>query len=264
MTTVLSGAQVSPSGYPGPQGTVYLPRNYLSGGILSNNVTDAINDIDVAAGVCRDDTDAVDISIPAITKQLDAAWAAGTNQGGRDGGLIDWGWHVYVIMKVDRTTDVIMTTTYDNPTMPSGYIYKRRLGSVVRNGAGGIRPFKQMGDYFQIVTPVDTHIGASVVQNGTFLASMTASIPQGRKWLVDLCVSASCTVPGFSWIYDPDGGQPARPSAYNFTANGVFTAHFPIWCDASSQVRITAGGSVGTYSYTIGPLGWWDPRRKDQ
>ena len=59
-----------------------LPRNYLAGLILSNATGDAVNDITVTAGSCRSDDDTGDIIIgTAITKQVDAAWAAGTNAG---------------------------------------------------------------------------------------------------------------------------------------------------------------------------------------
>jgi len=47
---------------------------------ISNNGTDAAHDIDISAGACRDSTNAKIIDLQAaITKKIDAAWAAGTN-----------------------------------------------------------------------------------------------------------------------------------------------------------------------------------------
>lgn len=73
-----------------------MPRSYLAGAALSNNGTDATNDIDIAAGACRDSTNAVDITIAAMTKRLDANWAAGTNQGFRNSAaaITDTTYHV--------------------------------------------------------------------------------------------------------------------------------------------------------------------------
>ncbi len=47
---------------------------------LSNNTTDATNDIDVAAGKAVDSTGAVVMSLAStMVKRLDANWATGTN-----------------------------------------------------------------------------------------------------------------------------------------------------------------------------------------
>lgn len=64
--------------------TVPLPKNFkdANGFILSNNGADAINDIDISAGSGRNTTNAVDMIGAAMTKRLDAVWAAGNNQGG--------------------------------------------------------------------------------------------------------------------------------------------------------------------------------------
>src|SRR4029077_17826592 len=65
-----------------------FPRGYIVGLKISNNSADAVNDIDIAEGGCRDDSNSANILLSAMTKRLDAAWAAGTNQGGRDTGAI--------------------------------------------------------------------------------------------------------------------------------------------------------------------------------
>src|SRR5581483_1592479 len=90
-----------------------LPRAYLAGLTLANNVGDANNDIDVAVGVARSDDDAANIKLAApMTKQLDALWVAGTNQGGLDAGGKNpntW-YHVFVIYDpVNRVTDVLFS-----------------------------------------------------------------------------------------------------------------------------------------------------------
>lgn len=125
-------------------------RGHIGGLILSNNVSDAVNDIDVTAGAATDSTQ-VDVLHLAtgITKRLDAIWAVGTGQGGLDVGPISDGtYHVYVIKRSDTgIVDVLFSTNSTSPTMPAGYTLKRRIGSILRE-SGSIITFLQEGDFF--------------------------------------------------------------------------------------------------------------------
>jgi len=54
-------------------------RNYING-LKCTNGTDTDHDIDVAAGECRDDTNADQMALSAITKRFDDNWAVGVRQ----------------------------------------------------------------------------------------------------------------------------------------------------------------------------------------
>lgn len=120
-----------------PIGT--CPKNYIDGGILSNNGTDAVNDIDITATLCRSDDDTEDISVIAMTKRIDAAWTAGTNQGMMDTSTIGAAEdliYFYAIKNLSTgATDYVATKTYGSPTMPSGYTKKRFIGARRWDGA---------------------------------------------------------------------------------------------------------------------------------
>lgn len=80
------------------------PTGHLFGLTLSNNGTDPTNDIDVAVGNCRDITDAMDMILAAelTGKQLDAAWAVGSNAGFLDqGSIANATYHVHLIKRSD-------------------------------------------------------------------------------------------------------------------------------------------------------------------
>ena len=127
-----------------------LPRGSIWGLGLSNNVTDATNDIDITTGQCSDSTGTADIRLgSALVKRLDAVWAVGTNAGGRDTGAIsDTWWHVFVIKNLTTgVVDALFSTSPTAPTMPSGYTVFRRVGSVYRV-SGVLEYFHQLGDYF--------------------------------------------------------------------------------------------------------------------
>lgn len=144
-----------------------LPRGYIDGCILSNNSGDATNDIDIAAGVCRNNGNTANISVAALTKRLDANWAAGTNQGMRYSGaaIANGTYHIYAASKADATQDIYaypgvagtdpassasiatVLAALQAETGGADYLYLRLIGSIVRASAA-IKAFKQYGDNY--------------------------------------------------------------------------------------------------------------------
>lgn len=244
--------------------TAGLPSGHLYRLTLSNNGTDANNDIDIAAGECRDGTDAVDIEIAsAITKRLDAAWAVGTNQGGLDTGTkanSTW-YHLWAIKRSDTgVTDVLFSTSATAPTMPTNYDYKRRLGAVKTDGSGNILPFTQYKRMFLWKTPVQD---VSATNPGTSAVSRTLSTPLGVKTvaMVSSAVSptAAATLVYLSSLDQTDVA--ASNSAFTFgtfsTSIGAYGGYQQIRTDTSSQIRSrlnTSGASTNLFVVTHGYL----------
>lgn len=119
------------------------PPGTLYGLTLSNNVSDATNDIDIAVGSARDGADSANIDqLSAIGKQLDVAWAVGGTPGATLGGLDTGsvGNNTYYIWKIKRpdtgVDDVLFSLSSTAPTMPTNYTIKRIIGEVTR--AGGV------------------------------------------------------------------------------------------------------------------------------
>lgn len=162
----------------GPIGNGGLPQGFIYGLTLSNNVSDATNDINIATGKCRDITDAVDIALgSALTKRLDAAWAVGTNQGGLDtGSIANATYHVWIIKRSDTgVVDVLFSASASTPTMPANYDYKRRIGSIIRE-SGAIVGFIQDGDTFTRKIQIRSSI---VTNQATTAVLITLNIPTG-------------------------------------------------------------------------------------
>lgn len=94
-----------------------LPTRFLYGLTLSNNATDATNDIDIAVGKCRDITDAVDMILAAALtgKQLDVAWAVGSSAGFLDqGSIANATYHIHLIKRSDTgVVDAIASLSHD-------------------------------------------------------------------------------------------------------------------------------------------------------
>jgi hypothetical protein len=124
-------------------GSIQFPPMYIQGLTISNNAGDATNDLDIAAGACRDATNAHNMVLSAITKQSDVAWAVGNNQGGLDTGAVgNNDYYIWAIKRADTgVKDVLFSLSSTAPTMPANYGFKRLIGWFKRV-AGTIVAFK--------------------------------------------------------------------------------------------------------------------------
>ena len=166
------------SGYKRFLVSLVKARNTLRGCGLTNNATDATNDIDFAAGYCTDIDDGVVLVCTAMTKRLDAAWAAGTGNGGLDtGSIANTTYHCWAITTAKGIQDWLFSTSATAPTMPTGYTVKRRVGAFRRTG-GAIVLFVQDGDEFKISVPTKD---INVTNPGTAAVTRTLSVPTGIK-----------------------------------------------------------------------------------
>lgn len=275
--TVLSMGAVSDGQYLTRSGsniigaalTAGLPSGHLYRLTLSNNGTDANNDIDIAAGECRDDTDAVDIEIAsAITKRLDAAWAVGTNQGGLDtGSIADTTYHVWIIKRSDTgVVDVLFSTSATAPTMPTNYDYKRRIGSIVRTGAA-IKAFVQDGDDFRWASPV---LDVNSTNPGTSAVTRTLTVPLGIRVKALIALrgegTSAAANPNGILISDLSVADIAPAGKFNIyiytglagTTNG--TGVVEVWTNTSGQVRSRLEVSAAGTTILMVTHGWMDRR----
>lgn len=118
---------------------------------IENSSIDFNNDINVLSGFCWDDSLTIKLQLSStLTKQLDAAWVSGSNAGGLDAGskAVSTWYHVFLISN-GTNTDVLFSTSAVSPTMPNGYGYKRRIGSIKTDSSGNILKFLQIGNYFK-------------------------------------------------------------------------------------------------------------------
>lgn len=122
-----------------------LPPGFVS--VMVSQAGDADHDITFAAGRCRDSTDARNIVLAAaVTKQIDAGWTVGNNQGGLDTGSVanNTVYYLWTIMRSDTgVVDALFSTSATAPTMPANYDFKQRVGAVLTDGSGNIVPFWQ-------------------------------------------------------------------------------------------------------------------------
>lgn len=250
-----------------PTIAISLPRGHIAGLTLSNNATDATNDIDIAVGQAVDSTNAYIMTLDSVmTKRLDAAWAAGTGNGGLDTGAIaNTTYHVFLIRKdSDGTIDALFSTSVTAPTMPAGYTYKRRIGSIIRASAE-IIPFSQDGDEFlwkNSFLDLDGVI-STTAQN------LLLRTPLGIKTRAIVNVLyANATGANFGvYISSPDqtdegtSTSSARITALNPSTTSPGVAVVTVRTNTSSQVRIRSDQATNTTR--AGTIGYIDTRGKN-
>jgi hypothetical protein len=239
-------------------------QNYRAGLTLSNNATDATNDIDVAAGVACDGGNAAFLKLASgLTKRLDAAWAVGTNQGGLDTGAIANGtYHVWLIRRPDTgVVDVLFSASASSPSMPANYTQKAILGSILREG-GVIVPFTQQGALFLRTTPVND-VNTGVLGTSAVLYTLT-SIPSGVKFeaIIDGII-ANASSGSAVLLTSPDQADVAAVSNAMMTAqhnNSGEAASFQTRLRVDTSKQIRARSSAANTGLVVVVHGWSDPR----
>lgn len=129
------------SNVAGSPGRMLFPRMWISG-LTYARAADTDHDTTISAGEAMDDTNAQNMILSAaLTKQIDAAWAVGTNQGGMDTGSVGnstW-YYIWLIKRSDTgVVDALYSASSSSPTMPANYDYKRLIGAVRTDGSANI------------------------------------------------------------------------------------------------------------------------------
>lgn len=164
-------------------GLLVLLSDFVQGLRLINNSSDANNRIDIDIGTARRGALSV-INEAVMTKRLDAAWASGTGNGGLDVNAKAPGLTYHVHSLVNNTTgvfDALFSLSATAPTVPSGWSRVQRLGPVLVDGSGNIRPVIQTGNDFlfntlQASLPNDLSTNVSRAK-----ALLTCTLPTGIR-----------------------------------------------------------------------------------
>lgn len=247
-----------------------LPRSYLAGLGLSNNVTDGDHDVDIAAGACRDSANAADITLAAITKRIDASWSAGTGNGGLSSSLTvaaDTWYHMHALI-VSGAADVGFDTsiTAANLVTDHSATAYRRLGSVLTDGSSNIIAFKQLGDRFLWLDPpldLNTTTLSTTAQTPTLSVPLDVQV----RALINIIITGGTDRQVYISSPDVNDEAPSLTAAPLSTAirsaGGSVDATSPgeFRTNTSSQVRIRSTASSTTAR--IATLGWFDGRGRD-
>lgn len=243
------------------------PKGYLWGLTLSN-AADTVNDITVAAGEAKDESHTgVMVLAAAITKQLDAAWAVGTNAGGLNTGVKanDTWYEVHLIKRVDTgVVDVMFTTTANRATLPANYTLQRRIGWIRNNGTPTILQFTQVDDHFTLTTQRnDAAFTATTTATAVTLTVPPNSIARFRATTTSSTAVNTTNITVFSEIVEGNVAPDDTTGIGSIGACDIAGAdggHFELRVSATSTIEHDSDGT--TYTVDISTYGWIDHRRK--
>lgn len=247
-----------------------VPRGHLFGITLSNNASDATNDIDFAAGEAASQDSQPALMVHAGgTAQLDVGYGSG--DGGRfDSVISDGTWHCFVIS--DGTTVSRGFSKSLNPTgqafYPSGFTYFRRVGSVIRI-SGSIRAFLQVGDeFFWKAAILDVDASAP----GTTAVLRTLSVPTGINVIWKGVVGAQGTSGNYGGVrlsYPGQDDQVVNTTVAPLMNLYIFLPGNTPYGAVAGMCMTNASGQIRTRMLSsnerllISTDGWIDRRGKD-
>jgi hypothetical protein len=244
-----------------------LLRSYLAGLTLANDGTAPNTKIDVAAGVCANDTNVAMISLPS-GGAIDCT-TVGAN--GLDAGALavsTW-YHAFAISKPGGVPPALLaSTSLASPAFPTGYTLKRRIGSFLTDASAHILGFVQDGDYFWWKNPSTDDVNTTL---STAATNFTINVPAGISVLAHVLgtVGQASGTDAAVHIYDPaltDYAISSGNSTNSFggiaNANSGFAYRQSgnVWVrtNTTQQVRAVADSALALFA--LRAVGWLDTR----
>ena len=260
---------------------IAVGRSKIAGLVISNDA-DADHDILIAVGIAIDNTNGAVLELTtAITKRIDAVWAAGDDGGGLFSGTVGnttW-YHVHLIKKdSDNSIDAGFDTSVSAANIPAGYTAFRRLGAVLTDGSANIRGFSAReieGGGLEVlwkVPSIDQGFSWSGGADDTAITITLAKVPNGIQTRAILSSTFLDTTPAaFSVLLitslDETDVAPDDPTGSYFGTmllSAIASAASVIQnlrISTARGFRIRAKGSTTSHRYFTTVHGWIDERR---
>jgi hypothetical protein len=241
-------------------GVALLPKQ-----ITISNGTDTDHDIDFTAGNFQFDDGSGQAVATALTKQIDAVWSEGDNLGGLDTGTVavDSTYHMFAIHNPTSGISDALFSVSLSPTMPSGYTKKKRVASLVTDGAANIRNgiyrFQNNGAYI-----FTYNISIAIINgSGNFpltLTNITIPTPRDIKTSPSFdCKIRSSGSDGIA-IADFDSSQEFRVCSCSNSINTGSLATGAVFSNNLSQIKYRNSGASAfvDFDFDINVNGWLD------
>jgi hypothetical protein len=235
--------------------------------ILSNNGVDPNNDIDFTVGRFTFDDGTGQAISNSYTKQLDATFVAGNNQGMLDTGTkaIDTWYHCFAIYNpTNGLRDYLASTSATSPTLPAGYTKKRRIGAIRTDGSNNIIPFFQYEKWFQYP---DRNFEIDITTPGNTGTLAVITTPLGIPTIAKLHVGFVANATRYLLVSSPDETNVAvtANSPYTLYSNSGerFATEIDVKTDTSSQIRYRSDGAAAVVRFLVHLLAYEDYTLED-
>lgn len=237
----------------------YSPE-IMVGMTLANAPADLDHDITISPGQRRNTANTTNMDlVSAITKRIDAAWAAGNNAGGLDTGTVAAN-KTYFLHAIKNTTtnvvDALFSLSPTAPAMPSGYAARRRLGPVLTDASANIYPFLQTGGWFYHLNSFES---AQIDFNPDVSFSVTLDkMPLGIKVIADISFLTAGGSAAVLSVCDQDLGDATINDCVGVYGAAATVFNIKILTDAARRINLRSSGGGNVYVYS---RGWFDERQ---
>jgi hypothetical protein len=235
-------------------------------GLTCSNAADADHDITISAGGAADSTRVIWLALAsAITKQIDAAWAAGTNSGGLFSGAVaaNTVYYVWLIRKdSDGSIDAGFDIDITGANAPAGYTYKRRIMTVCTDASANIIPTDQTGDTVEYIDPIFDRIDNSAIGN-TNRNAYTITAPPNMPAIIALNSHILSGSELHLWYGTSARTNTAASYTYTdfYAYSGSITAIINPKLDASRQFYVRLSNTNASLGFAT--RGWIDDRGRN-
>lgn len=233
------------------------------------NATDAAHDITFSTGsILSSDSDRRITLSSALTKQIDATWAAGNNAGGLFSGTVaaNTTYHCFLIVRdTDGAVEAGFDTSLTAANIPTGYTDYRRIASIITDSSANIIAFTQSGNFFALNSRIQDLSASTLSTTG---ASVSLSVPSGLVVTAQIKTFLNVNSSSHRVNIEPMSGSNPVPNsnATSILFGGISTtvAELPVVVmdlptNVSSQIRYRSS-QASADEFSIVTLGWTDER----
>lgn len=262
-------ATLSPAGDPTSDTNIYLPiglgkdvtlatldansdeQNVVFGQSYQNLViTTLANTVSITADyVGLVDTNGTGFVAKSVSESamLSVAGTNGLDTGSEAG---DTWYAVWVIANESGVVNSLLSTSGSSPTMPSGYVYKKRIGWFRNNSSSDGKSQIQINNFVQALTR--TNVLSSGTSTSYADVDFSAYAPTTAR---KLQLEGYQATPGSKIEIRPNGTTGEGVVVYNGSAADDYTAMLEVVCDGSQVVEYV---TTGAGSVNLALAGYWD------
>jgi len=261
----VQAALVASANYTGFVETQAMLQNFVYGLILGNwsGTADRVNfGVTISPGQCRGNGVTAARTV-TWAKMLNAAWAKGFGAGGLDTGSVQPNatYHAHGIREnATGDLDVLLSASAASPVVPTGWTRVQRLGPVLTDGSGNIRPFVQSGNQFwhNVEGGVVNYSQAGVRAK----SAIAVTVPTGVRVeaILSLYIHASGTdVQATGNLYDGiNTNIRVRARIYGSASVNGIEQELRQFTDTSAQILFSLGSTHASTASSLNTLGWID------
>ena len=226
---------------------------------ISNNATDANNDIDFSAGNIQFSDGSGQVTYAGGTGQLDVLFGTGNGMLATGTKAINSTYHLYMVSNlttgVSKPLAILgIAGTAPDPTsvLPSGYTKFERRGWVITDPSGNIRAFTLTANRFEYNSNI-TDFNATLTGSETSIGISAPSGLRTRVCLV-LCTNATGTGAAVAKVYSHNISTPTitlfNATAYAGVALVAGAGYAEATTNLSSEIKINAVAISGSPTLT--------------